>query len=81
MISTLKYNEKEMKKLFIIVLIYYAMLTPSQAYLDPGTGSIVLQAIIAFLAIIGSTTMNFWKKIKKLYYKIVLNKSDSQTHR
>ena len=81
MISTLKYNEKEMKKLFLIVLIYYAMLTPSQAYLDPGTGSIVLQAIIAFLAVIGSTTISFWNKIKKLYYKILLNKSDSQTHR
>ena len=70
-----------MKKLFLIVLIYYAMLTPSQAYLDPGTGSIVLQAIIAFLAVIGSTTISFWKKLKKLYYKILFNKSDSQTHR
>ena len=70
-----------MKKLFLIVLIYYAMLTPSQAYLDPGTGSIVLQAIIAFLAVIGSTTISFWKKIKKLYSKILSNKSDSQTHR
>ena len=70
-----------MKKLFLIVLIYFTMLTPSQAYLDPGTGSIILQSIIAFLAIIGSTTMNFWKKIKKLYSKILSNKSDSQTHK
>ena len=70
-----------MKKLFLIALIYCAMLTPSQAYLDPGTGSIVLQAIIAFLAVIGSTTISFWKKLKKLYYKILFNKSDSQTHR
>ena len=70
-----------MKKLFLIVLIYYAMLTPSQAYLEPGTGSVVLQAIISFLAIIGSTTINFWKKIKKLSSKILSNKSTSQTHR
>ena len=70
-----------MKKLFLIVLIFFAMLTPSQAYLDPGTGSIILQSIIAFLAIIGSTTINFWKQIKKLYSKILPNKSDSQTHR
>ena len=70
-----------MKKLFLIVLIYFTMSTPSQAYLDPGTGSVILQTIIAFLAIIGSTTISFWKKIKKLYSKILSNKSDSQTHR
>ena len=70
-----------MKKLFLIVLIYFTMLTPSQAYLDPGTGSIILQSIISLLAIIGSTTISFWKKIKKLYSKILSNKSDSQTHR
>ena len=69
-----------MKKLFLIALIYYAMLSPAQAYLDPGTGSIILQTIIAFLAIIGSTTISFWKKIKELYSKILSNKSDSQTH-
>ena len=57
------------------------MLTPSQAYLDPGTGSVILQTIIAFLAIIGSTTISFWRKIKKLYSKILSNKLDSQTHK
>ena len=70
-----------MKKLFLIALMYCAMLSPAQAYLDPGTGSIILQTIIAFLAIIGSTTINFWKQIKKLYSKILPNKADSQTHR
>ena len=70
-----------MKKLFLIALIYYAMLSPSQAYLDPGTGSVILQAIIAFLAIIGSTTINFWRQIKKLYSKIRLSISDSQTRK
>ena len=66
-----------MKKLFLIVLIYFTMLTPSQAYLDPGTGSVILQTIIAFLAMIGSTTISYWKKIKKLYSKILSNKLDS----
>ena len=56
------------------------MLTPSQAYLDPGTGSIILQSIIAFLSVIGSITISFRKKIKELYSKILSNKSDSKTH-
>ena len=63
-----------MKKLFLIVLIYYAMLTPSQAYLDPGTGSIILQSIIVFAAAVGTTTIGFWKKIKILYSKILSSK-------
>ena len=63
-----------MKKLFLIVLIYYAMLSPAQAYLDPGTGSIILQSIIAFAAAVGSITMGFWTKIKKLYSKILSSK-------
>ena len=70
-----------MKKLFLIVLIYFTMLTPSQAYLDPGTGSIILHTIVAFFATIGSVTISFWKKIKELYSKILPNTSDSQTHK
>ena len=63
-----------MKKLFLIALIYYAMLSPAQAYLDPGTGSIILQSIIVFAAAVGSTTIGFWKKIRKLYSKILSSK-------
>ena len=66
-----------MKKLFLIALMYCAMLSPAQAYLDPGTGSIILQSIIAFAAAVGATTIGFWKKIKKLYSKILPSKSDS----
>ena len=36
-------------------------------YLDPGTGSVVLQAILAALLGIGVTVRIFWKKIKALF--------------
>lgn len=42
-----------------------ALLIPSTsfAYLDPGTGSMILQGIIAGIAIAGFTIKNFWYQI------------------
>ena len=43
-----------MKILYFISVIYLiTFLSDAQAYLDPGTGSIILTAIISFIAIIG----------------------------
>lgn len=37
---------------------------PAQAYLDPGTGSIVLQAIIGIVASVGVAMKIYWDKVK-----------------
>ena len=63
-----------MKKLFLLTLLYLSMSSPSHAYLDPGTGSVILQAVIAFLAAVTTMTTTFCKKIKELYSKIFSNK-------
>ena len=36
-------------------LTYFLSLSNALAYLDPGTGSVILQAIIAFIAAAGAT--------------------------
>ena len=33
--------------IFKILIIYILIITPSYAYLDPGTGSIIVQALVA----------------------------------
>ena len=38
-------------------------------YLDPSSGSILLQLLIAALAGIGITVASSWQKIKKLFHK------------
>ncbi len=43
------------------------------AYLDPGTGSIVLQALIGFLVLIIALIRNFWVNIK-IFFKKILSK-------
>jgi hypothetical protein len=41
-----------------------ALATPAYAYLDPGTGSIVVQAIIGGIAVASTTVSVFWSRIK-----------------
>ena len=58
---------------FIIrVLLFYSILTThSFAYLDPGTGSIILQAVVAFFAFVGIWWKKIIFKIKNLFKKLM----------
>ena len=49
-----------MKKIFSIVLLSLIFTGNAHAYLDPGTGSILLQGLLAGLLAIGV----FWRKLK-----------------
>jgi|TARA_B110000483_G_C17743334_1_gene369435 hypothetical protein len=43
--------------------------TNSYAYIDPGTGSFILQAIIGALAAVSLTIKIYWQKIKTFFKK------------
>ena len=60
-----------MNKLFILIILSIITFPKySYAYLDPGTGSIILQAIIGFIAA-GITTISInWSKFKSLISRI-----------
>ena len=47
-----------------IFIIYFLSLSNAFAYLDPGTGSVILQAIIAAVAAASATVTFYWRKIK-----------------
>jgi len=50
--------------------VFFATLLVSDpvfAYLDPGTGSILLQGIIAALAAIGVTARLYWHRVLQLF--------------
>ena len=57
-----------LKFLFLIFgLISYA--SPAYAYLDPGTGSMLLTGLIAGLAAIISFLSIYWQKVKAFFNK------------
>lgn len=49
---------------FCLSLVYS---TPACAYLDPGTGSMIVQAVIAVVAIAGASVGIFWRRLKTFF--------------
>ena len=39
----------------------------AHAYIDPGSGSAIMSAIIGFFVVIGLTIKSFWYKIKSVF--------------
>jgi hypothetical protein len=57
------------KSTALISLVVLSLLVErsAYAYLDPGTGSMVLQAMIAILAAAGVALKLYWGKVKSLF--------------
>ncbi len=63
-------------KYFFLVILFFFPSNNVYAYLDPGTGSIILQAIFGLIAAIGAYITLFWRKFKDLIRKIFKKKKD-----
>ena len=61
-----------MKKylLYLVIIISFVFTTSANAYLDPGTGSIILQAILGFIAASIATISFYWSKLKLFFTKL-----------
>ena len=58
-------------KLLTLSFVYLlSSMSNSYAYLDPGTGSIILQAILGFVAAAAATISIYWAKFKSIINKI-----------
>lgn len=62
---------------FTLVILTTAIYSPAAfAYLDPGTGSLILQGLIAAIAGSILTIKLYWYKLKGFWEKLIQNKSD-----
>ena len=51
--------------LFLATIVFlFSFQVRAYAYLDPGSGSIILTAIIAAIATAGATITHYWRKVK-----------------
>jgi hypothetical protein len=55
--------------LVFVSLLLFASTQVAQAYVDPGTGSYVIQILIAALAGAAFAVKIYWRKIKQLFSK------------
>ena len=67
--------QKKNKFLLILVLVFTSYSNMAYAYLDPGTGSIILQAILGFLAASVAAISVYWIKFKSIISKIFKKKN------
>ena len=73
-----------MKKILIFlicnIIAIFLIVTNAYAYLDPGTGSFILQAIIGFLAALSAGFLYYWAKVKNFFLKLFKkNNNDEKT--
>jgi len=56
--------------LSLSILYPGALVVEAHAYLDPGTGSVVIQALIGVLVGVGISLKIYWYKIKEKFTRI-----------
>lgn len=56
---------------FITALFCVAFASPSYAYLDPGTGSIILQSLLASIAVAFGLLRFYWHQFKAFLANLV----------
>ena len=56
------------KTIFVSFVIFLLLQSKSYAYIDPGTGGLIIQAILGALAAVGIFYRNLKDKIKKLLF-------------
>lgn len=54
-----------MPRLIALTLLALLASSPAYAYLDPGTGSILVQGLLAALAAVSATIAAFWSQIRR----------------
>ena len=69
-----------MNKIFSLSCIVTLIIFPTKAfaYLDPGTGSIILQAILGFIAASITTISIYWTRFKSLISKLFNKKEKNK---
>ena len=60
------YNGKTLSRLMIPVVLGLWS-APSYAYLDPGTGSMLIQGVIGAIAAVGVTLKLYWHKLRVMF--------------
>ena len=51
-------------KLAVLTAVAISVSSPAYGYIDPGTGSLIIQGIIGAIAAVGVTLKIYWHKIK-----------------
>ena len=66
--------KKKYFSLNLVLIIYFLITSSSYAYLDPVTGSFIIQIIVAAFAAIITFLSFFWSKTKEFFYNFLFKR-------
>lgn len=66
------------KNILNTIILFFFLNSNAYAYLDPGSGSIILQAILGFIAASLATISFYWSKLKTFLYKLFKKNKKSE---
>ena len=55
------------RRVVLLLVAFLSLASPAQAYLDPGTGSMLISALIGLAAAIGLALKMFWYRLVGLF--------------
>jgi O-antigen/teichoic acid export membrane protein len=61
------FKKGENMKNYVLLVTLLTIVTPAMAYIDPGSGSAIMSAIIGFFVAIGLAIKTYWYKIKSIF--------------
>jgi hypothetical protein len=62
-------DHKKFLAVVSVLGVYIGFTAPAYAYLDPGTGSLLLQGLIATIAAGAATVSIYWGKVRSYFSK------------
>ena len=63
----------------VVIIVLLVIGQQAHAYIDPGSGSLIMTAIIGFIAAIGYTTRKYFYKLKNMFKKKTVAESENRT--
>jgi hypothetical protein len=63
---------------FVLKNVFPSLIEKGRMYLDPGSGSFLLQILIATIAGAGIFLATYWRKVKKFLTRLFSKKQDTQ---
>ena len=70
-----------MKLIILVISINIIFINNALAYIDPGSGSIILQALLGVLAAVGASVSIYWNKIKNFIKMIKIKIQNKKNNR
>jgi hypothetical protein len=56
-----------MSKIIAVAILLVLVSSPAYAYLDPGTGSMLIQGALAALAVASAAVAAFWTRLRQIF--------------